>query len=129
MRHGKRKIEKMRSLKFFALIIVVLIVGGTVALATKAQDAPRANLPTDPRDPLLNQGPKKVAVGDKVMVSTQLPIVTDAALQVLRHGGNAIDAYITAVLMQTVNDYHQVSLFGMMAGLYYDAATGKYFTL
>ena len=33
-----------------------------------------------------------MAVGEKVMVSTQLPIVTEAALEVLREGGNAVDA-------------------------------------
>ena len=69
-----------------------------------------------------------MAVGEKVMVSTQLPIVTEAALEVLREGGNAVDAYITAVFTQTVNDYHQVSLFGMLAGLYYDAPTDTYYT-
>ena len=46
----------------------------------------------------------------------------------LREGGNAVDAYITAVFTQTVNDYHQVSLFGMLAGLYYDAPTDTYYT-
>ncbi|MCI0399371.1 MAG: gamma-glutamyltransferase family protein [Chloroflexi bacterium] len=35
----------------------------------------------------------------------------------LREGGNAIDAYVTAVFLQNVVDFHQVSLFGAMAGL------------
>jgi hypothetical protein len=63
--------------------------------------------PTDPRDPLLNVGPKAEAVGDNVMVSTQLHAVTDA-------------------FMQHVNDYHQVSVFGATSGIYYEAATGQY---
>ena len=84
-------------------------------------------LPDDARDAIYNQGPKQEAVGDKVMVSTQLPIVTETALQVLRDGGNAIDAFVTAVFLQNVVDYHQVSLFGAMGGLYYEAATGKYY--
>ena len=33
--------------------------------------------PPDARDALYNQGPKPEAVGDSVMVSTQLPIVTE----------------------------------------------------
>ena len=82
--------------------------------------------PPDARDALYNQGPKQEAVGDSVMVSTQLPIVTEAALEVLRNGGNAVDAFVTAVFLQNVVDYHQVSLFGAMGGLYYEAATGQY---
>ncbi len=85
-----------------------------------------AQTPPDARDALYNQGPKPEAVGDSVMVSTQLPIVTETALEVLRGGGNAVDAFITAVFLQNVVDYHQVSLFGAMGGLYYEAATGDY---
>jgi len=72
-------------------------------------------------------GPKQVATGKQVMVATQLPIVTEAALRVLREGGNAADAAITATFLQHVNDYHQVSVFGAMSGLYYEAATNRYY--
>jgi gamma-glutamyltranspeptidase / glutathione hydrolase len=60
------------------------------------------------------------------MVSTQLPVVTETALEVLRKGGNAVDAMITATFLQHVADYHQVGHWGTMSGLYYEAATGKY---
>lgn len=83
--------------------------------------------PTDPRDPLLIQGPKPEAIGDRVMVSTQSPIVTETCLKVLRGGGNAVDAAITSVFLQHVVEYHQVMHFSSMAGLYYEASTGKYF--
>ena len=86
-------------------------------------------VPVDPRDPALNQGPKVEAVGDKVMVATQLPIVTEAAVKVLRDGGNAVDAVITAVFLQHVNDIHQVSHFGAMSCIVFEAKTGKYYTL
>lgn len=86
-------------------------------------------VPTDPRDPGLNQGPKAEAVGEKVMVATQLPIVTEAAVKVLRDGGNAVDAMITAVFLQHVNDIHQVSHFGAMSCIVFEAKTGKYYTL
>ena len=88
----------MRCLRFVTLALMAFVVAGSIAPETRAQKS-LANLPTDPRDPLLNQGPKKEAVGESVMVSTQLPIVTEAALQVLREGGNAIDAFITAVFL------------------------------
>jgi gamma-glutamyltranspeptidase / glutathione hydrolase len=92
-----------------------------------AQTGTRVPLPTDPRDPLLNAGPKAEAVGRQAMVSTQLPAVTETALGVLRGGGNAVDAAVTAVFMQHVHDYHQVSVFGAMSGLYYEAATRRYY--
>ncbi len=75
----------------------------------------------------LKQGPKPVASGETVMVSTQLRSVTEAALEVLRDGGNAVDAAITAAFLQGVQDYHQNHLFGSMTGLYYEAETGNYY--
>ena len=78
----------------------------------------------DSRDPLLNQGPKAVATAENAMVATQLPNVTQAALRVLEDGGNAADAFVTAVFLQHVEDTHQVSHFGAMSGLYFEAATG-----
>ena len=77
-------------------------------------------------DARLNQGPKPIAEGTQAMVSTQLPIVTEAALAVLERGGNAVDAMIAATFLQHVVDYHQVSHFGTMSGIYYEAATGEY---
>lgn len=91
------------------------------------QTAPRPGVLTgDARDAVYLPGPKAEATGDRVMVSTQLAVVTEAALEVLREGGNAVDAAITATFMQHVHDYHQVSIFGAISGLYYEAATGTY---
>ena len=101
-----------------------MVAVSAMLLATAAWS--QQPLPTDPRDPRLNQGPKSQAVGEQVMVSTQLPIVTQGALEVLRNGGNAVDAMITAIFLQHVNDYMQVSHFGSMSGIYYEAATGEY---
>jgi gamma-glutamyltranspeptidase/glutathione hydrolase len=80
-------------------------------------------------DPRLNVGPKAKATGEHVMVATQLPIVTETALEVLRQGGNAVDAMVTAVFLQHVVDYHQVSHFGAMSAIYYEASTGRYYAL
>lgn len=79
----------------------------------------------DMSDPRINQGPKTVATGERGMVSTQLLSSTEAALRVLKDGGNAVDAAITAMFHQEVADYHMVFLFGSMSALYYDAKTGK----
>ena len=97
-----------------------------VAAMAAAASTGLAQAPRDFRDALLNQGPKAAAAGESVMVATQLPNVTRAALRVLEDGGNAVDAFVTAVFLQHVEDYHQVSLFGAMSGLYYEAATGTY---
>lgn len=98
-----------------------LLLGLAAAVAAGSPSAA-----PDTLDPRLRQGPKPAAVGDAVMVSTQLPIVTETALDVLRRGGNAVDAMITATFLQHVAEYHQVSHWGTMSGLYYEAATGEY---
>lgn len=91
------------------------------------QTQTHTKIPNNPRDPLFNQGPKAEAVGEKVMVSTQSVTVTEAALKVLREGGNAVDAFITSVFLQHVTEFNQVLHFGSMAGMYYEAETGKYY--
>ena len=97
-----------------------LVLAATLAAAS----AGSAQEHRDSRDPLLNQGPKAVATAGGGMVATQLPNVTEAALRVLEDGGNAADAFVTAVFLQHVEDFHQVSHFGAMSGLYFEAATG-----
>jgi len=77
--------------------------------------------PDDATDPMINPGPKKEAIGTKAMVSTQVPAVTEAAVDVLKNGGNAFDAFITAVLLQIVVEPHMVSHWGIITGLIYDA--------
>ncbi len=109
-------------MRFLRSSILIL----TLALLSTAGLQAQQPLPTDPTDPRLNHGPKESATGEQVMVSTQLPVVTQGALQVLQDGGNAVDAMITAIFLQHVNDYMQVSHWGSMSGIYYEAATGEY---
>lgn len=87
--------------------------------------AQQFKLPTTGNDPLIVQGPKGVAKG-KMMVSTQTAQVTAAALEVLKDDGNAIDAFITAVLLQQVVEPHMVSPWGIMSGLVYDGKKKEY---
>ena len=107
-------------------LIPVLVTIGALAFASAG--IPQ-EVPTDPNDPRLNQGPKPEAIGEKVMVATQLPQVSNVAIQVMKDGGNAVDAMVAAVFMQHVNDFHQVSHFGSMSVIGYDAATDKYWAL
>lgn len=113
--------------KGVTLMITVLCfmwINGTSITRVLGQNLPKR--PDDPTDPLINQGPKKEAIGRQVMVSTQVPTVTEAAVKVLREGGNAFDAFITAVLLQMVVEPHMVSHWGIMTGLIYDAEKGEY---
>ncbi len=104
------------------LTIALSVSPPTFAQTTGARPDPP---PVDMTDPRINQGPKTVAVGEKGMVSTQLQVSTEAALSVLKDGGNAVDAALTALFVQEVADYHMVFLYGSMSALYYDAKTGK----
>ena len=71
------------------------------------------------------QGAKPEATADTAMVSTSHPLVTDTALQVLRDGGNAIDALLTVVPLQHVVEPQMSTLAGGMGGLIYWAETGE----
>jgi gamma-glutamyltranspeptidase/glutathione hydrolase len=59
------------------------------------------------------------------MVSTSHPAVTDAALRVLRDGGNAVDALLTAMPLQHVVEPQMSTLAGGFGALYWEAQTGR----
>jgi len=102
-------------------LFLVLLISFTVIA-----DSQEIKAPSSANDPLVLQGPKGVAEGRSVMVSTQTAQVTEAALQVLRDGGNAIDAFITSVFLQQVTEPHMVSHWGIMSGIVYDGKSGEY---
>jgi gamma-glutamyltranspeptidase/glutathione hydrolase len=60
------------------------------------------------------------------MVAAAHPLVAEAMATVLREGGNAMDAVLTAVLLQGVVEPQMTSVAGGLSVLYYDAATGRY---
>ncbi len=111
-----------------AAALAILMALAPVASAQQVkpvQPTPASPTMPDMSDPRINQGPKAVATFDRGMVSTQLLSSTEAALRVLKDGGNAVDAALTALFVQEVADYHMVFLFGSMSALYYDAKTGQ----
>ncbi|MFF7197368.1 gamma-glutamyltransferase family protein [Streptomyces sp. NPDC008079] len=77
-------------------------------------------------DRALEQGRKDSAHGGTAMVSAMHPAVADAMLDVLRRGGNAMDAVLTAVPLQGVVEPQMTTLAGGMSVLYYDAARRAY---
>ncbi|UAK23450.1 gamma-glutamyltransferase family protein [Sphingomonas nostoxanthinifaciens] len=81
--------------------------------------------------PLLaqEQGPKPAVKAAHAMASSSNPIVTKAMVEVMRKGGTALDAVLTAVPMQSVIEPQMVTLAGGVSILYYEAKSGKYYYL
>jgi gamma-glutamyltranspeptidase/glutathione hydrolase len=71
----------------------------------------------------LEQGPKPPVQGEKAMASASHPRVSAAMADVMKRGGNAMDAVLTAVLLQGVVEPQMTTLAGGLSILYYDAAT------
>lgn len=69
-------------------------------------------------------GRKAVAHGESAMVSTQHPLVTDAAVDALREGGNAVDALIAACMVQATVSQELTNHAGTVTVLFFERATG-----
>ncbi len=69
--------------------------------------------------------PQRFAVSKGGMASTQHYLATDTAVQVLAHGGNAIDAAVAAAFALGVCEPSASGLGGQTMILYYDAETHK----
>jgi gamma-glutamyltranspeptidase/glutathione hydrolase len=78
----------------------------------------------DGEQPVPEQGPKTLARGERAMVSSSHPAVT-AALAVLRAGGNAVDAMLTAMPLQQVLEPQMSTIAGGFAMLHWEAAIGR----
>ena len=75
------------------------------------------------------QGPKPAVHAVSAMASSANAIVTNAMVEVMRKGGNALDAVLTAVPMQSVIEPQMTTLAGGLSILYYEARSGKYYYL
>lgn len=68
---------------------------------------------------------KTEAVADQGMVAAKHPLAVEAGLQVLREGGNAVDAAITTALAMGVVEPYMNGIGGGGFMLYHDAETGQ----
>ena len=75
------------------------------------------------------QGPKPAVRTPSAMASSSNALVTNAMVEVMRRGGTALDAVLTAVPMQTVIEPQMTTLAGGLSILYYEAKSGKYYYL
>ncbi|MCY3548290.1 MAG: gamma-glutamyltransferase [Gemmatimonadetes bacterium] len=70
-------------------------------------------------------GPKAPATSQTGMAICSHPLATREAVKILREGGNACDAALSASVTQTVVEPHMTGITGVLSMLYYDAATGE----
>lgn len=70
-------------------------------------------------------GPKPVARGSRGMVICSNPAATQAGIDVLRAGGNAVDAALCTAATQTATEPHMTTITGVLCFLYYSAAEQK----
>ena len=70
-------------------------------------------------------GPKGVVSGGQAVASSQHPIVTDTMLDVMRAGGNAVDAAVAGCITQAVVQQDMTNHTGAVTMIYFDASTGK----
>jgi hypothetical protein len=75
--------------------------------------------------------PQRSALGTMAMIAgTSEPLAVHAGLEVLKHGGNAADAALTTALAQVaLTAGAAISYAGILTAVYYDASSGKVYTL
>ncbi len=74
-------------------------------------------------------GPKTKVSGQRAVVSSQHPLVTDAMTAILEDGGNAADAAIAGALVHGVVQPEMTNFTGSISLLYYDSARGEFHEL
>jgi gamma-glutamyltranspeptidase / glutathione hydrolase len=70
-------------------------------------------------------GPKQAAAGAQAVAASQHPIVTETMLDIMRDGGNAIDAVIAGALVQATVQQDMTNHAGTVSMLMWEASTGQ----
>ncbi|MGH8504855.1 MAG: gamma-glutamyltransferase, partial [Stenotrophobium sp.] len=74
---------------------------------------------------MANFGRKQKAEGRNGIIVSSHPVVSRVGANILRSGGNAMDAALAASVAQTVVEPHMCTIFGVMCLMHYDARSGK----
>ncbi|MHB8507875.1 MAG: gamma-glutamyltransferase [Candidatus Dormibacteria bacterium] len=69
-------------------------------------------------------GPKKPVTGKTAVASSQHAIVTETMLDIMREGGNAVDAAIAGCIVQATVQQEMTNHTGTVQFLFYEAKTG-----
>ncbi|PYT14968.1 MAG: hypothetical protein DMG59_15470 [Acidobacteria bacterium] len=101
----------------FAVVLSLIAVGFPLLLY------PQGKYPMEPVS--IEPGPRELASSRVSMVSSAHPFATDAGLEMLRRGGNAMDAAIAATMVTAVVDVGLSSFAGGGTFTYYDSKTKR----
>jgi gamma-glutamyltranspeptidase/glutathione hydrolase len=103
------------------------------ALAGVAFDAVAEAAPADAAplicEDLPRQGEKKVVRGMRAVAASQHPIVTQTMLDVMKSGGNAVDAAMAGAITQATVQLDMTNHTGTVSFIYWEAKTGKTYQL
>ncbi len=99
-------------------------VAGAVPFIASAEDSTGTVCETLPK-----LGPKSVVKDKTSVCSSSHPLVTQTMIDVLRGGGNAVDAATAGALMSATVEPHMSNHGGSVIMLYWDAKTSKAYQL
>ncbi|KAB2807818.1 hypothetical protein F9L07_24325 [Pimelobacter simplex] len=94
-------------------------------MSTTTSRRPATGASSEPDDGFGRVGAKATASGSSGVAASQHPVVTDTMLDVLRSGGNAVDAAIAGCLVQGVVQQDMTNHAGTVTALVYEARTGQ----